>query len=233
MANKSVDKDGGGIGGLLKGVKDFWIEPEGEGKGSTKSEPQTAPAKVVVTQPVVTPVFSVQQSTTGADPEFVARIRANILQKAAATPYKAFQEALVKLAPVISDEETRYKAAMATSAIKPQDILNGIDLLLTSLEEEGKLIDATLTEKTGSSLGVKKNSLEALTIEHDGTQKQIETLQAKLSELSKKRTALEAEISEDQNKAAINKMKADAALNEVRSTLAAERAKVDNYVKGA
>ena len=129
---------------------------------------------------------------------------------------------------IISDENSRYKAAFAAAAkispLKVEDLLRAADEQIESLKNEKKDFLAGIKEKSSEVDGLKK--------EIGGIDAQIETLKGQIKDLEalkRKKEELSINLEENIQKATV---RFDAALAVVEQLLREKKTKIERNLKG-
>lgn len=183
----------------LDSLKNLLFDETADPKQPQTAPPPTAAPSGFPAQPSVYPsapsTYPVPSSVVPPDPAVLARLE-GMLKEALPAPYQAFQTQDETLRPIITDDATRFKAALATSKCTKADLIQAIDKGLAAMdgaaqqfqrgvEEKRSRLQASLQNETGQAeeaMRAKNNQIAALQNEVRGLEESIRTSQAKFQE---------------------------------------------------
>ncbi len=153
----------------------IFVEEPGDAK------PAPAPASA----PVVGSLHATPQAVPmGVNPEFVAAIKKAVFGKS--TALTALVEAADKLANIIPDPVTRFKAAFATasSGRTVQQIAAAADIHLADVEGEELRFKAAVDGKLGSEINQLEATASSAAAQITSLQRQLEETQQRIIQLT-------------------------------------------------
>lgn len=249
MSEGSQEKKSGGFGNVLKGLGSVFYEadpPKPVKKSTAPVESQSKPtgANGTMGTPVtITPQVFIPTTIPGADPQAIAEVKGNIFSnqtnKLPLTPYERFQQELTKLEAVLPDPFQRMKVAMATSALKLEDVVAGISVHLGRVAEQKKKVEVSAAMALEGQVGSRQKELDGINGQEQVVkqqivllQEQIATQQGKLKELSENKSVIEQDMAVQKQKIESAKSRLYLAMDAVVSELETERNNLNLYGKG-
>lgn len=216
--------------GLKAFFKEHVIDLGGEDKAPVANEQRTVTGSLpaaMTWQPA-----SIAPAQAGFDPEMIAQLQAVVLKRA--TPYTALVEASGRLAGIIQDEATRFKAAYATissgGARTIANISQAIELHCTDLDMEGKRFEQAMNSqladrvtKVKASADTARAAAQTLTERIADLQRQAAEAQAKITELLGQAASSDAEASAAEAELVAVKQRFDQSVEAVKTDLINKR----------
>ena len=169
-------------------------------------------------QPILQPLQPLQPvmvarltapAAAAPDAQMLARLE-GLLRDAMPAPYKAFQEQYEKLAGVIPDEGTRFRAALATSSCTKADILKALDMGKLAMDKAVQDFQRVYDTKRGGIQATFEQSTLQITELIKSKEAQIQALQAQMQAFQVEIQTLQQSMQESDQKARTDQGNLDA-----------------------
>lgn len=190
-------------------------------KPQEKVQEKSPPEKVSYTTPSPPPI---ENDSSLIDQKICEVLRARINENRKA--FSQFFDMVASLEEVISDEPTRYAAAMKAvtkQGITPSQIISEIEGCFSIIDAERAQLERVLKDK--------ESLLDDSTKQIDLKNKEIEEATKRLGQLQAEKSAIEQKIRDETIKIVESKKKVEMSINIIRKEITGQKEIISKYIK--
>jgi flagellar biosynthesis chaperone FliJ len=189
----------------------------------------------IISEPVVVKKVQSVTSTNIADPKISEKLKKVLTDSNFPGPdYFEFKQQLDALSDIIPDELTRYKAAyksLVVQGVTKDKITDSAGKYVEILTAENNKFSEAISQKNSTDIDLKTQEAKVLNTENVNMQKQIDVLNAKISENSQKIKGLGAEVQKAQVEISDARKRFENTLNIFVNEIKTNANKVESYIQ--